>query len=336
MAWEQGSKHRRKAARMLLLATLFWGVSFPAMKALGLLQQRLVPEAGSWFVTSNVVVVRFAVAAFILLIWSWRTARQMTFLELWQGAGLGLFAGGGMLFQMDGLAYTSASTSAFLTQCYCLVLPVIAALQERKRPAPLISVCSVMVVVGVAILAGIDWRDIRLGRGEWETLIGSASFTGQILWLERPLFARNRVSHVTLVMFTGMTMIALPVAVWTTPTPTAWLALYQSGAVLGLVGVLIVFCTLTSFVMMNRWQPHLAAAEAGLIYTAEPVFASLFALVLPAWFSALGGLSYPNEQLTSSLLIGGGLITAANVLIQVKAASGNRPNEIPTRRADDP
>jgi hypothetical protein len=35
---------RLQAAQMLLLATAFWGVSFPAMKALALVQQEWVPH----------------------------------------------------------------------------------------------------------------------------------------------------------------------------------------------------------------------------------------------------------------------------------------------------
>ena len=42
------------------------------------------------------------------------------------------------------------------------------------------------------------------------------------------------------------------------------------------------------------------------------------ALFLPGIFSILAGFTYPNETLTGNLLIGGGLITAANVLIQLK------------------
>jgi hypothetical protein len=38
--------------------------------------------------------------------------------------------------------------------------------------------------------------------------------------------------------------------------------------------------------------------------------------VLPAWFSRWAGIDYPNEILTPHLLLGGGLITAANVLVQ--------------------
>ena len=49
----------------------------------------------------------------------------------------------------------------------------------------------------------------------------------------------------------------------------------------------------------------------------EPIFASVFALFLPAWFSGWATIDYANEKLTANLLVGGGLITMANVLIQL-------------------
>jgi len=39
-------------------------------------------------------------------------------------------------------------------------------------------------------------------------------------------------------------------------------------------------------------------------------------LFLPGWFAGWAGIDYANERMTASLLLGGGLITAANVLIQ--------------------
>jgi hypothetical protein len=101
--------------------------------------------------------------------------------------------------------------------------------------------------------------------------------------------------------------------------------------------VLIFLCTMIAFVLMNHWQPYLPAPEAAVIYAAEPVFASLFALFLPAWLSKLIGLSYANEQLTLSLLVGGGLITFANVLIQGsawRAARKLRPSPRPVSNED--
>lgn len=313
---EHASK-RRRAAQMLLLATIFWGVSFPTMKALGMVQEKLLPEASSWFVTSLAVTVRFVAAALLMALWSWRTLPHITWLETWQGLGLGFFGGVGLLFQMDGLAYTSASTSAFLTQCYCLIIPIVVAVRDRRWPSPLIVLCSVMVIAGVALLSDVNWQTLRLGRGEIETLVGSVLFTGQILWLDRPIFARNRVNHFTVVMFVVSALLSFPMALATTRQWADWSIFLSSPTVLALVTILVLLCTMVAYVVMNYWQRFLPAAEAGLIYCAEPVFASSFALFLPGWISAWAGLNYPNEMITTNLLVGGGLITAANLLVQI-------------------
>ena len=91
-----------------------------------------------------------------------------------------------------------------------------------------------------------------------------------------------------------------------------------AGVNVEVVGLLTLFCTLGSFTLMVRWQPHITATEAGLIYCIEPVFASVMALFLPALFSRWAGFDYANETLTWQLLVGGGLITLANVLLQLK------------------
>jgi hypothetical protein len=100
--------------------------------------------------------------------------------------------------------------------------------------------------------------------------------------------------------------------------------LYTSVPWLGFTVALTLFCTVGAFTIMNTWQPVITATEAGLIYCLEPLFASWMALFLPDLFSRWAGFSYPNETLTAHLLLGGGLITAANVLIQLKPLSANR------------
>ena len=155
-----------------------------------------------------------------------------------------------------------------------------------------------------------------MGRGELETLIGSTIFTGQILWLQRPKFAGNNVNHFTLVMFAVISLSCLPLAVVTGHPLDSWPAGYRPAAAWCFMAILTSFCTFGGYLLMNYWQPHITATQAGLIYCLEPVFASLFAFFLPAWFSALSGIQYANEKIGWSLLLGGGLITAANVLIQ--------------------
>src|SRR5881396_2609560 len=228
---------RIKALQMLIFANAFWGLSFPATKALAMSQQESL-GLSSWFVAALCVVYRFALGALVLLLVSARTLPRLTRLDLEQGLGLGLFAGGGILLQVDGMAYTAASTSAFLTQCYCLWIPAWVAWREKSWPPAKVILSCALVTIGVAALAHLDWRQARLGRGEWETLAASLVFTGQILWLERPQYAGNKVRHFSLVMFVVMAAVALPVALATTGQWGDWLQAYRSAPTLGFLGIL--------------------------------------------------------------------------------------------------
>jgi drug/metabolite transporter (DMT)-like permease len=141
---------------------------------------------------------------------------------------------------------------------------------------------------------------------------------GQILWLERKEFAANRVVPVTLVMFATQGVIFCGLVAATTPDAAALAAVTGSGWWLAYTAALTVICTLGAYLLMNAWQPKITATEAGLIYCVEPIFGSLMALFLPAWFSVWAGIVYPNETATWTLLVGGGLITTANVIVQLR------------------
>lgn len=309
----------RKALNMLVLATVFWGLSFPLMKTVGLVQQRILPGSSSWFGTALTNGLRFGLASVVMGLFCYKTMHQITRREISLGAGLGFFGGIGLIFQMDGLNYTSASTSAFLTQAYCIVLPVVVALRDRKWPSLKLMASCALVVSGIGVLTGFDLRTFQLGRGEWETLIGSAIFTAQILWLDLPRFKGANVRHFTLVMFLVILAVSLATTALTAENSQQIVVLAGSAGILKLTALLVVFCTLIAYTMMNRWQPHVPASEAGLVYCAEPVFTSLFALVLPNILAGWVGVEYANETLTKNLLVGGGLIVGANILLQMGA-----------------
>jgi len=317
MATNGDSRRHAQAVRMLVLCTLFWAVSFPTMKALNLAQQASIPEGGSWLFAALCVMLRFFFSALIVLGFCWRSLRRISRGEIQQGVGLGLFGAGGLLFQVDGLMYTSASTSAFLTQCYAVFIPMWLALVRRRWPPLSVWMACMLVVWGVTILSDFQWSEFRLGRGEGETLMGSLLFTGQILWLERPIYAGNNPNHFSLVMFVVMSMVALGVVLGTGHSPSASMAAFQHPASWGFLAILVLVCTMGGYMLMNYWQPLVPATQAGLIYCLEPVFASLFAMFLPAWFAGWADIEYPNEQLTVTLLWGGILITAANIIVQI-------------------
>jgi drug/metabolite transporter (DMT)-like permease len=308
----------RTALLMLLLANFFWGLSFPLIKAIGHAHESLLPGSGNWFITAMSIAPRFLLGAAFMWAISLGPMRTAGAREVRQGLLLGVAASLGMLFQTDGLQFTSASTSAFLTQFYVILIPAWLAFRSRRWPAPVVWTASALVLAGVAVLARLDFRDLHLGRGELETLVSSVFFMWQILILEDKQFAGNRVRPVTTVMFTTQAAIFTVMALATAPTPADVLVPWNSGPWLLFTVLLTGFCTIGSFTLMNRWQPHITATEAGLLYTTEPIFTSVLALFLPGLFSVWAGFHYANETLTWQLLVGGVLITAANLLIQLR------------------
>ncbi len=307
-----------QAVLMLVVANAFWGLSFPLNKAIAGEHQQLLPGSGSGFITACLVAPRFLVAAVIMGLWLRGALGGMTRREFRQGVILALFNVLGMFFQIDGLQYTLASTSAFLTQVYAILIPLWLALRRRRLPPAIVWVCCLLVLAGVAVLGRLDWRELRLGRGEIETLISALFFMGQILALDRADFADNRPLPVTFVLFAVEAVIALAAVGVAAPRWADVPVLLTSAPWVGFSLGLTLFCTVGAFTLMNTYQPRITATEAGLVYCLESVFGSCLALFLPALFSRWGGFDYPNETLTLNLVVGGGLITAANVLIQLK------------------
>lgn len=306
------------ALLMLLLTNLFWGLSFPLIKAIVFQHERLLPGSSNWFITAMTLAPRFLLGAGFMLLIAWRQTADATAAEKKQGVLLGLSAALGMVFQIDGLQFISASTSAFLTQLYAILIPIYVAMRARRWPGPSVWIACILVLAGVAVLAQFDFRSFHVGRGELETLVASLFFMWQILTLEKKEFAGTRVLPVTAIMFTTEAAVFCLMAGLTAPAPAALLAPWTSGPWLVFTLLLTVVCTIGAFTLMNRFQPAITATEAGLLYCTEPLFASVLALFLPALFSGWAGFDYANETLTWRLLLGGGLITAANLLIQFR------------------
>lgn len=310
-------RHHTLAVLGLMLACALWGLSFPAMRALHMEQASRMPQATTAFLSAWLQVARFGLAALILLPFVCGRFRP-TRLELRQGATLALWGGLGMALQADGLAHTDASVSAFLTQAYCVFLPLWASLVQRRRPSLRVIAATLLVLAGGGILSGVRWDTFRIGRGEAETILAAFLFTFQILTLESPRYTGNRALPVTVVMFAAIMLQFIPVSFALAGSPADLLTAGASPAAFALVALLALACSVGAYLLMNHWQPHVTATEAGLIYTTEPVITSFYVLFLPAWLGGFARICYPNESITQALWLGGGLIVGANLLMQLR------------------
>ena len=332
----------RIASFVLVGTCALCAFSFPLLKALQVLGQRSAPGVDSFFISTLLVAVRFSIAAVFFLTvivfrrWLVRhrtnslaqqdfvrgtgTSALFTRAEMLQGGGIGLFGGLGLVLQMDGLAYTSGSVSAFLTQGYAILIPLWTAAVRRRLPHLRVVSACVLVVIGAAVLSGLTWSQRQLGRGEWETLGGSVLFAAQILWLERPRFRINRTWESTTLMFITMSLVCWVLALRLKPVEFGMFAAFATREAAALLVLLTVLCTLLTFPLANHWQPKVSATQAGLLYCTEPVFTSLVCLFVPSWISKATGIDYPNEVLGRDLIVGGTLILLANLLLQIPGA----------------
>jgi drug/metabolite transporter (DMT)-like permease len=188
-------------------------------------------------------------------------------------------------------------------------------------PGPRVIIACALVLVGVSLLSPGLLTHFILGPGEILILISTAFFAGQIIWVERPVYAPNRPGLVTLIMFSLLALMFFAGYPLLGGTMAGGVQLFNQAPLLVLMLALVLFCTVLNFFIMNGWQRHVSATEAGLIYCLEPVIATALSAFLPGWISRLAGIDYPNETLRWGLFAGGALILTATVLVATQRRS---------------
>jgi len=299
----------RRATAILVVVTLFWGLSFPLMKS----WQDAAKDCpgGKELASTTLIAVRMPLSLLVLALARPRLLRGPTRREHLIGAVIGFVFWIGFSLQVWGLADTTPARSGFITSLGCAWVPLLAFVFLRM---PVAGVTLLGLGLGVASTAvlGLDWEGgWNLGRGELRTLLGSVMFAVQILLLDR-LGKRVRSEHLTVAFLgvTGLLATALALALAAAgPGLGAWLTwladLLQRPAVTRDVLLLVLLPTVLAFHWMNTYQPHVSAGRAALIYLLEPLFAAIFSVL------------WGHDALTGRLFLGGGSILAGNLLIEV-------------------
>jgi len=332
---------RREAILGLVMVNLLWGISFPAMKATTLLLDRFVAPSAPGHPMATAVTqatsacflisVRFGIALVILAVCVPALFRGLTWDKWRMGALTGVAFSAGFVFQIVGLNYVPASRSGFLTSLTVIFTPIAMTVIERKLPrwpvlagvasalfgtAVLTGMCEFSPPFGIRIAAGAM---SQIGPGDWCTIIAALIFTFQILLIDR--FSRRMpAGQLTPGMFfatlgIGMLLFASGNLIKPPSRGTAvWGMLLVDWRFLALIAVMSVFCTVLAFHWMNKYQGHVTPAQAALIYTLEPIFATLWAMLLPGLISMTMDLDYPSERPGWELVIGGLLVVAGNAM----------------------
>jgi drug/metabolite transporter (DMT)-like permease len=266
---------RRQAVATLVVVCLVWGVSFTATKqALG--------DASPLVLMG----LRFGLAAALIL----GDLRGLTRAEAVGGLVLGVLFWAGFVFQTAGLEYTTPSRSAFLTILSTPIVPVVGFLMYRTVPRVPTVAAIVLAVTGTWLLTGPGGGG--LNRGDLLTIGCAVMFAGQIVAAGHyaPRLSIGRLLALELGSCALLSLAAAPVL--EAPRLDATPMLAGLVAFLGLSG-------LWSFRMQLRAQQVLSPTHTAIVFTLEPVFATLTSYLL------LG------ERLGPLQLVGGAMILGA-------------------------
>mgnify|MGYP003334227502 CR=1 FL=1 len=327
----------------LVFVNCLWGFSFPVVKVLNEMSDlhfAIPPDHESTtfrVITSAwMIAARFTIAILLLTVCWNSLIRNATKQEWLAGFYIGTMFYIGLVLQVIGLATIPASRSGFLTSLTAVFTPLFGALVFRKYPTKWMVLGTMLAVLGVVILtelvivtpAGIGIAPDAASRwtlGDSLTTLGSAFFAFQVLFLDHYGKKINSVAVTPSMFVTAATLGWLTVAailgtplVEQTGVPNMswgdWIGLSIRPAFSVCLIGLAILCSILAFGWMNKFQPAVSAAQAAVIYSLEPVFASSWALFLPGFLSVLSGIEHSNERVTWSLIVGGILILIANVV----------------------
>jgi drug/metabolite transporter (DMT)-like permease len=319
IAGESGPERERFATFMLLLVTLFWGMSFPWLK--DWLRQAGPCPGGEALGALTMLGVRMSAAFAVIAVCMPRQTFLATPREHAAGAAIGLVFGLGSFLQTWGLNTTTPALSAIFTSLACAWVPLVARVFFALRPSAWTMAGFVLSVSGTLVFAVPD-RDQMLGTGlrpgDWLTMLASLAFACQILSLDR-LGRHARPGRLTAGFFAAQGIVglalAVPVAAAGPGLPAWWdwtCGMLQNREALWSLVWLTLVPAVLGFHWMNKYQPRVSASRAALIYLLEPVFAAVFSV------------SRGKEPVTVALLVGGSLILAGNALAEM-------PNWLPRK-----
>lgn len=278
---------KQKADLSLVLVTIGWGASFILAK------QALVELE-----VFNFLAIRFLLAFAISMLFFIKPMLRMNRETLTYGLGLGVVLFLAFSIQTLGLSYTSVSNSAFITGLSVVMVPLMTAAMEKRRPEVKVLIGSITAVLGLGLLT-MTGSAIHFNIGDVLTLVGALFFATHIIGVG---MAPKKAAAIPMgLLQIGTVGVLSLITSLVVEKPSLSMSFDTGLAVL----VLALVCTAGAYIVQNVAQKYTTATRTALIYAMEPVFAAASGFVL------LG------EVLAPIALVGAGLILTGTLLSEL-------------------
>jgi len=287
MALDTDKRNAVLGRAALLLTTLIWGTSFVVLKS----TLDSVP-------TLYILAFRFSGAAILMLPFILKDIKKLDKKYIMNGALMGVFLFGGYTVQTYGLYFTTPSKNAFLTTSYCVLVPYVSWVIEKKHPNTYNVSAAIICLIGVGFVSLKN--DLSVGIGDILTVCCGLFYAVHMVLTSKYVNGRS-VMLLTTVQFATAGLLAWGSALLTSPFPSG----IPAGTKWG-IAYLCVMSTALCFVLQTYGQKHTPSSTAAIIITLESVFGAAFSVLIY------------HEKLSLQLIIGFVLIFAAVFICETK------------------
>ena len=271
----------------LFSAALIWGSSF-----------FIVKNTVDIFPTNFLLAIRFTIGCLLLCVLFPKKLTQLNRTCLWQGIVLGLLIFTAYCIQTIGLTDTTPGKNAFLTAAYCILVPFLYWITDKRRPDLYNFSAAFLCLAGIGLVSFDGSFSMRFG--DAMTLISALFFAAHIVAGAR-FGGKSDPILLTILQF-GTAAVCSWVLGFTTETFPKEIPL---NAALGLL-YLAVFATTIALLLQNIGLKYADPTSGAILLRLESVFGVLFSML------------FYQERLTLRLGAGFLLIFIAVILSETK------------------
>lgn len=283
----------------LMLVALVWGATFV-----------LVQNALASLKPFSFNGVRFLIATILLggwlLLFQKKQLKQINWKVLLAGFLMGFWLFLGYATQTMGLLFTTSSNAGFITGLSVVLVPIFSFLLLKQRPGSSAIIGVLIATAGLYLLTMTNSTSFNIGDGL--VFLCAISFALQII-----VTGKYSGSYPSLLLTVIQIATVAILSILSAFIFEDWQqaleprVLFQGKVFIALL-VTSIFATALAFFAQTTFQKYTTTTRVALIFALEPVFAAI-----TAYF-------WGNERLTSTAIIGCGLIFAGMILAELPIA----------------
>lgn len=246
----------------LFLATMIWGTSFVVMKdTLDNIQPLLL------------LAIRFSMGSLIFAAVCVKKIKAIDGLYIKYGVLTGILLSSAYITQTLGLQLTTPGKNAFLTVVYCIIVPFLCWITDKKRPDKYNVSAAVICLVGIGLITLEGTLSVNIG--DLLTLASGAIYSVHIIMVKRASARRPDMSLLTFIQFLTSAVICwcfspvLGDINFSFPVKS-WLSVIYLG----------IMATSLALFLQNYGQKHTSPSSAAIVLSFEAVFGAAFSLIL--------------------------------------------------------